>query len=154
MVEPPPGHKGSHSVRGTPELPILEQDPITPELFKPGTRKDSSVCSVTSSSHDQLETDVIGQQLRAAEAAAQVEKLKLQLAELKLQLAKRKLLASSHGSNASGGSRHQTTKHADKYLRNLRAYQSPGVDNTMAGEQPVDPNGPCAADQYSLTTKT
>ena len=58
--------------------------------------------------------DVIEQKLRAAEAAAQVE-------ELKLQLAKRKLLASSHGSNASG-------KHADKYLR---AHQSPGIDNTM-----------------------
>ena len=115
MVEPPPGHKGSHPVIGTPELPILEQDPITPELLKPGSRKASSVASsINSSSYDHLETDVIEQLLlaaeankRAATADAQVEEEKLKLVKLKLQLAKHKLLTSSPGSKASG-------EHADK----------------------------------------
>ena len=144
VANTPPGHEGDLSVKGSPELPILAPDPISPEVFRPGSRKASSVASsINSSSHDQLEMDVIEQQLLAAEANKRVAAADAQVEELKLQLAKRKLLASSHGSNASG-------KHADKYLR---AHQSPGIDNTMTDKQPADPNGPCAADQYSLTTE-
>ena len=144
VVDAPPGHEGDLSVKGSPELPILAPDPISPEVFRSGSRKASSVASsINSSSHDQLEMDVIEQQLLAAEANKRAATADAQVEELKLQLAKRKLLASSHGSNASG-------KHADKYLR---AHQSPGIDNTMTDKQPADPNGPCAADQYSLTTE-
>ena len=135
MADPPPDPGGDHpNTNKTPELPIREPDPISPELFRPGSRQASSVnSSVTSSSHDQLEMDVIEQQLRVE--------------ELKLQLAKRKLYASSHDSNASDTSQRNSVKHADKYLR---AYQSPNIVNTMTDEQSVDPNGPCAAEQIPV----
>jgi len=158
MADPPLGHTGDHpGTVKTRGLPILTPDPISPELFRQGSRKASSVrSSVSSSSHDQAEMDVIMQGIRAAEASRRAAEAETRAAEadahveeLKLQLAKRKLLASSHDSNASGNSQRQTVKHADKYLR---AYQSPGAANTMADDKPVDPNGPCTADQYPLTT--
>jgi len=151
MADTPPGHKGDHPGNvDTIELPTLAPDPISPELFKPGSRKASSVAgSICSSSHDQSEVDAIMQGIRAAEASQRAAEAEAQVEELKLQLVKRKLLASSQGSNASGNSQRQNVNHADKYLR---AYQSPDVANTMASDQPVDPNGPCAAEQAPLTT--
>jgi len=83
VANTPPGHEGDLSVKGSPELPILAPAPISPEVFRPGSRKASSVASsINSSSRDQLETDVIEQKLRAAEASkreadAQVEVEKL-----------------------------------------------------------------------------
>ena len=71
--------------------------------------------------------------IRAAEAAATVE-------ALKLQMAKRKLQASSNSSRGSRVSQRNPDKHADKYLR---PYHSPEVGTGMADGQHVDPNGPC-----------
>jgi hypothetical protein len=95
--------------------------------------------------------DVIMQGIRAAEANKLVAEAtaNAKIEELKLQMVKRKLLTSGQGSVVSDNSRGQNVNHAGKYLR---ASQSPNVANTMASERPVDPDGPCAAEQAPLTT--
>ena len=148
MPSTQPRHMGDHLVNNDNAAPIERPtpgDPISPERFELDYHDASSVAeSEGSSSHDQPEMDEIMQGLRAAKADANAK-----IEELKLQMVKRKLLTSGQSSAVSNNSHGQNVNHAGKYLR---AYQSPNVANTMAREQPVDPDGPCAAEQAPLTT--